>query len=100
VCARHLRWEEGEDGAPQGYELKGGGKVGGDHASLMGNGRELLDVCASRAGHRFSRTGLTRMCRNAGVWIAEAMSAAAMGEPEGRGWDVKGERVIELGAGE
>ena len=43
---------------------------------------------------------LTKICRNAGVWIAEAMSAAAMGEAEGRGWDVKGERVIELGAGE
>jgi len=43
---------------------------------------------------------LTKMCRNAAVWIAEAMSAAAMGEAEGRGWDVKGESVIELGAGE
>jgi len=43
---------------------------------------------------------LTKMCRNAGVWVAEAMSAAAMGEAEGRGWDVEGESVIELGAGE
>ena len=34
------------------------------------------------------------------MWIAEAMSAAAMGEADGRGWDVKGESVIELGAGE
>lgn len=34
------------------------------------------------------------------MWIAEAMSAAAMGEADGTGWDVKRERVIELGAGE
>jgi len=47
-----------------------------------------------------SRNELTKCFRNAGVWIAEAMSAAAKGEAEGTGWDVKGEIVIELGAGE
>jgi len=59
-------------------------------------------VCYAGALGLELRLGLVliKFCRNAGVWIAEAMSAAAKGEKEGLGWDVEGERVIELGAGE